>query len=75
MLALFDVSEATVKRDRKADTVEAVQDDTGRLAWMYRRSSLEARYSMRDSVPQPDDDQGNDGAPQPITVPIAEYGT
>jgi chromosome segregation ATPase len=56
VVALFDVSEATVKRDRKAGTVEADKDDTGRQApWLYRRSSLEARYSMRDNVPEPDD--------------------
>ena len=60
VVALFDVSEATVKRDRKAGTVEAVQEDTGRRAWMYRRSSLEARYSMRDNVPKPDDGYGDD---------------
>ena len=61
VVALFDVSEATVKRDRKAGTIEAAQNDTGRRAWMYRRSSLEARYSMRDNVPEPDDDRGDDG--------------
>ena len=60
VVALFDVSESTVKRDRKAGTLEAAQNDTGRRAWMYRRSSLEARYSMRDNVPEPDD-QGDDG--------------
>ncbi len=60
VVALFDVSEATVKRDRKAGTVEAIQEDTGRRAWLYRRSSLEARYSMRDNVPEPDDDQDDD---------------
>jgi hypothetical protein len=57
VVALFDVSEATVKRDRKAGTLEAVQEETGRRAWMYRRSSLEARYSMRDNVPVLDDDR------------------
>ena len=56
VVALFDVSEATVKRDRKAGTVEADKEDTGRQApWLYRRSSLEARYSMRDNVPEPDE--------------------
>ena len=58
VVALFDVSEATVKRDRKAGTVEADQEDTGRRAWLYRRPSLEAQYSMRDNLPEPDDDQG-----------------
>ena len=61
VVALFDVSEATVKRDRKAGNVEAVQEKGGRRAWLYRRSSLEARYSMRDNLPEPDDNQGDDG--------------
>lgn len=60
VVALFNVSEATVKRDRKAGTVEAVQEDTGRRAWLYRRSSLEARYSTRDNVSEPNDDQDDD---------------
>ncbi len=56
VVAQCDVSEATVKRDRKAGTVEADKEDTGRQApWLYRRSSLEARYSMRDNVPEPDE--------------------
>jgi hypothetical protein len=61
VVALFDVSEATVKRDRKAGNIQAAQDDAGRRAWLYRRSSLAARYSMRDNVPKPDDDRGDDG--------------
>jgi len=55
VVALFDVSESTVKRDRKAGTVKADKEKTSRQAWLYRRSSLEARYSMRDNVPEPDE--------------------
>jgi len=62
VLGLFDVSETTVKRDRKAGRLPAVRQEGGRRAWLYRAGDLDELYEAQDiRAPLPNVFEGTDG--------------
>ncbi len=68
VVALFDVSESTVKRDRKARRLPAKQEKGGREAWLYEVADLNELYEVRDVLPNELTPVTEPDEPDPKTV-------
>ncbi len=68
VVALFDVSESTVKRDRKARRLPSKQEKGGREAWLYEVADLNELYEVRDVLPNELTPVTEPDEPDPKTV-------
>ena len=68
VVALFDISESTVKRDRKARRLPAKQEKGGREAWLYEVADLNELYEVRDVLPNELTPVTEPDEPDPKTV-------